>query len=62
MLKPQITQCVELLCESGCSEVRSTITRLETDQMVSQVEGLNAEERRQVLDELKSIMAVYDRR
>ncbi|HEY0721857.1 MAG TPA: hypothetical protein VGE50_11460 [Gammaproteobacteria bacterium] len=61
MDKPHIAQCVELLCEQGCSEVRSTIARLEANQTVAQVSGFSAQERSQVLDELKSIMAVYDR-
>jgi len=61
MNKTQIAQCVELVCQNGCREVRTTITRLESEQTVSQVDGLNAAERRQVLEELKAIMAVYDR-
>jgi len=62
MDKPQIAQCVELLCQSGCREVRTTINRMETNQTVSQVDALDDDERRQVLEELKAIMAVYDRR
>ncbi|HEY0635215.1 MAG TPA: hypothetical protein VGE00_07535 [Gammaproteobacteria bacterium] len=62
MDKPQVAQCVELLCQQGCSEVRAVITRLEANQTVAQVNGLDARERGQVLEELKAIMAVYDQR
>lgn len=62
MDKPQITQCIEQLCQCGCTDVRNTIALLEANQTVSQVEGLNAEERRLVLAELKAIMSIYDRR
>lgn len=60
MHNPQIAQCIERLCQSGCTDVRNTIARLEANQAVAHVEGLTAQERRQVLEELKSIMAVYD--
>ena len=62
MKYPLIAQCVEQLCQCGCTDVRNTIALLETNQAVAQTEGLSAEERRLVLEELKSIMAVYDRR
>ncbi len=57
----QVSRCVEALCQCGCDAVRATITALEMGQPVAQVEGLSDEQRRQVLIELKSIMAVYDR-
>lgn len=56
-----IHQCVEALCELGCDSVRNTIAALEAGHPVAQVEGLDAEQRRHVLAELKAIMAVYDR-
>lgn len=62
MDNPQIAQCVEQLCQCGCSDVRNTIARLEAGQVVAEVKGLTAEERRLVLEELKAIMAVYDER
>lgn len=60
MHNPQIAQCIERLCQCGCTDVRNTIARLEANQAVAHVEGLTAQERRQVLEELKAIMAVYD--
>jgi len=60
MSNPQIALCVEQLCQCGCNDVRNTISLLEANQSVAQVEGLSTHERRQVLAELKEIMAVYD--
>lgn len=57
-----VTQCIEALCQCGCDAVRATITALETGQRVKQVEGLDEGQRRQVLVELKAIMAVYDKK
>jgi len=62
MDNPQIAQCIEQLCQCGCTDVRNTIAQLEAHQVVPQVEGLTAQERRVVLEELKAIMAVYDQR
>ncbi len=57
----RISLCVESLCEFGCDSVRSSIAALEQGQPVAGTEGMNDEQRRQVLAELKAIMAVYDR-
>lgn len=56
-----IQQCVEAVCQLGCDSVRRTIAALEAGQPVAQVAGLDAEQRRRVLAELKAVMAVYDR-
>jgi len=56
-----ISQCVETLCEYGCDAVRTTIADLEQGRTVSGMDGMDEEQRRQVLAELKAIMAVYDR-
>ncbi|MFA5529478.1 MAG: hypothetical protein WDA11_02310 [Thiohalomonadaceae bacterium] len=55
-------ECIEALCRSGCAAVRATIQALEQGQDVAQVRGLPSEERRAILEELKTIMAVYDAR
>jgi len=57
-----INECIEALCRSGCAAVRATILALEKGQDVAQVSGLAENERRVVLEELKTIMAVYDER
>ena len=54
-------QCIDALCHCGCEVVRATITALESGAVVPQVQDLSEPERLQVLNELKAIMAVYDR-
>lgn len=61
MDKSKIDQCVESLCLNGCAAVRATISALESGCEISQTEGMNNEERKAVLNELKAIMDVYDR-
>lgn len=58
----RIALCVETLCTEGCNDVRSAIKRIEAGQPVPQLEGLSESECAAVLAELKSIMAVYDRK
>jgi len=60
MDQQRIAQCVEILCQQGCTEVRSTIVRIESGADIPQTEGLSSEEILAVLEELKAIMAVYD--
>lgn len=62
MVSEKVNQCVEALCMTGCDAVRATIKTLEEGLTVAQTEGLDEEERRAVLNELKAIMAVYDDR
>lgn len=62
MLHPQVNQCVEALCQSGCEMVRATIKAMEEGLPIVQTDGLSAQEKQQVLDELRAIMAVYDRK
>lgn len=58
----QVSQCIETLCQCGCDVVRATISAMESGAVVPQVEILSDEERRMVLDELKTVMSVYDAR
>ena len=58
----QVTQCIDALCQCGCEAVRATITAMEAGIVVPQVDILDEDERRMVLQELKAIMAVYDAR
>jgi len=51
--------CIERLCQKGCTAVRDDILALEQGRSLSETHGLSREERRLVLMELKSIMAVY---
>lgn len=58
--KLKIEKCVESLCQNGCAAVSATITAMELDLDNVPLTGLQEEERRQVLNELKAIMSVYD--
>ncbi len=55
----KISQCVEMLCSQGCSRVSGFIAGLKARQEFPEMAGLNAQQRRQVLDELVSVMAAY---
>ena len=54
-----VEHCVELLCQQGCSKVGEYIDALQQDKPVPGVDGLNEDERQALLEELVSIMAVY---
>ena len=58
--KDKIDQCVESLCNQGCSRVTGYIAALRAGQEFPEVAELSGEERRLVLEELESIMAAYD--
>ncbi len=62
MNSEQLSQCIDALCQCGCDAVRATITAMESGVVVPQVETLSEEERQAVLEELKAVMAVYDRK
>ena len=54
-----VEQCVEYLCEQGCSKVNDYIVALQNDQEVPGLGQLSRFERQAVLDELVDIMAAY---
>ena len=54
-----VEACVEALCQKGCRSVHETIARLERGEVLPETLGLSQAERRVVLEELRSIMAVY---
>ena len=56
----KINQRIEAVCEAGCEAVRASIETLELGQEVALTDDLSAEERNQVLLELKSLMSIYD--
>lgn len=52
---------VETICADGCRKVYQTISQLENNAgYPDSLEPLSDKERQQVLEELKSIMDVYD--
>jgi hypothetical protein len=54
-----IDEILEAVCRRGCRDVREIIARAERGDMPADVASLSEPERRSVLCELKSIMAVY---
>ncbi|BCB25778.1 hypothetical protein SKTS_06640 [Sulfurimicrobium lacus] len=62
MDQTKIHQCVETLSLKGCEEVTKIIAALEQGEPVADTLELTVEERLATLDELRSIMAVYQAR
>ncbi|KHD05117.1 hypothetical protein PN36_25140 [Candidatus Thiomargarita nelsonii] len=55
----QIEICLEQICEQGCRAVNKIIQQLEQGKVIEVVWHLSALQRAILLDELKSVMAVY---
>lgn len=60
MDKLKVNQCIEALCANGCEAVRATISSMEMGSSPTQLHNLDQDEYSTVLNELKSIMSVYD--
>ena len=60
MDKLKVNQCIEALCANGCDAVRATISSMEMGATPEQLQDLSQDECTTVLNELKSIMSVYD--
>ncbi len=61
-LTPHLQDYLDRICANGCQAVRVCIRQLEQGETPARTAALSAEERRLLLIELKSIMAVYDAR
>ena len=61
MTSNHVQQRIEAMCQQGCDTVRSYIRAMEDDLPLSQLEGLDSNEKDRILIELKAIMSVYDR-
>ena len=51
---------IEQLCTTGCERVNEVIEILERQESIEETRTLNSEESQYVLQELKTIMAVYE--
>lgn len=60
MDRHKISHCVELICSKGCTEVTATIQQLESAISIPEAAEFDTLERDFLLQELKSIMAVYE--
>ena len=56
----KLTEYLEILCQNGCDAVNATISALENNQPTALPDDLTPEEKQIVLQELKSIMSVYN--
>ena len=56
----KVNQRIEAVCEAGCEAVRASIQTLEMGNSVALTDDLTPEETQLVLNELKTIMSVYD--
>lgn len=61
MLEAGLQRIVEQLCNEGCKQVNVYIQQIESGEFPEIMQNLDGEQRRKVLTELKSIMAVYER-
>ena len=60
MDKLKVNKCIEALCANGCEAVRATVSSMEMGASSEQLLNLDQDEYNTVLNELKSIMSVYD--
>lgn len=56
----RVEECVEILCRKGCQSVWGDIDALEHGRPVAEAVGLSRSEISAVIEELKSVMAVYE--
>lgn len=58
-LTGSVERCVESLCQQGCAKVNQYINELQAGQQPPGIEALDRTERQALLEELVSIMMVY---
>ena len=54
-----VDQAVEKLCQKGCKALWGDLGQMEAGRILPELEALDAHQRQQVFEEIKSIMAVY---
>ncbi len=55
----QINSCLEQICEQGCRSVNQVIQQLDQGEVIEDIAHLSRVQQQRLLQELKSIMAVY---
>ncbi|MCW8923649.1 MAG: hypothetical protein OQK69_08485 [Gammaproteobacteria bacterium] len=53
---------IEHICAAGCERVNEVIEILEHQQCIEETRGLDKQENKLILQELKAVMAVYDKK
>ena len=59
MQDKRLQLCVESICRKGCQSVRKDMEILQAEGELQETQGLSGDEKQQVLEELRTIMAVY---
>ena len=60
-LPAQVQSSIESICALGCDRVNEIIDALERGDSIAELNALDKTDQQGVLNELKAIMAVYDR-
>jgi hypothetical protein len=60
MKQNSVDHAVEALCQKGCKALWTDISLMEDGKILRELEGLDKDQRKQVLLEIKTIMAVYE--
>ena len=61
MLQADLQAIIDELCHDGCKAVTQYIKAIESGSIPQQMTHLSTDAQAKILQELKSIMAVYDR-
>lgn len=61
-LSAHLQLVIDEVCLLGCQQVNTIITQLQHDNAVENLPSLSKEERGVVLNELQTIMAIYDKK
>lgn len=56
-----VDDAIESLCQEGCQAVHLYIEQLKNNTPIELLDGLSQSEKQHILNELQSIMSVYDR-
>jgi hypothetical protein len=56
-----LSDALEATCRRGCRYVLGAIAALERGEVPAELSGLDADRRGRALEELRAVMAVYDR-
>ncbi|VAX00917.1 hypothetical protein MNBD_GAMMA22-956 [hydrothermal vent metagenome] len=59
-LSKQLEVVLDKICHQGCTYVRQCIIKLKNDELVNEANSINIDEQQIILQELVSIMEIYD--
>ncbi|WP_456448119.1 hypothetical protein [Thiolapillus sp.] len=59
MKQNSVDHAVETLCQKGCKALWTDIALMEDGEVLPELKGLDQDQQKQVLVEIKTIMAVY---